>query len=477
MVQHAEEAAPLMSPIAGASELHARVYLTSIVVIALCALALTPWSTLEPDVIYLALVAALVVGELLTVQLRPNAPTTSLLVVPAILAYGRLELTAIPGMLIAVMVATLYRRVFGTRLLSVVAREVTSFAVAGMIASAVGEGTLVSIAIFTVGFIAARAVLWQLAMMASAPMDTRTRPDLVLCLLLAPLGGLPLLMGTRLGDGGLLVASAGVLAVMVVSREAANLSSARAEAEAERERLAQANALQEDLFHLISHDLKTPLAAVISYSQLGKRVMERNGDLERLATYLDGIESAGQNMRRLVENLLQISSLERGEELPVSMPVNLEPLAAEVVSEYQSLAEEKQIRLELAPTPDLPPALAYPPLLRQALANLVGNAVKYTPDGGTVTVWTRPGSNGQIAVGVTDTGIGMSEEDRTRLFSKFYRSSDPRARALRGSGLGLALTRNVVERMGGRIEVESELDKGSTFRMTLPVAAEPREER
>jgi signal transduction histidine kinase len=257
---------------------------------------------------------------------------------------------------------------------------------------------------------------------------------------------------------------------MFVSREATNLSTARAEADAERERLARAHALQDDLFHLISHDLKTPLAAVISYAQLGQRVLQRNGDLDRLPTYFDGIESAGQNMRRLVENLLQISSLERGEELPESLPVNVEQLAREVAAEYAPLAAEKELLLLVEAEPNSPVALAHPPLLRQAISNLVGNAVKYTLEGGTVRIWTRAAQASLVEIGVSDTGIGISADDQVRLFTKFYRSSDPRARAQRGSGLGLSLARSVVERMGGRIQVESELDRGTTFRVMLPRA-------
>ena len=112
-----------------------------------------------------------------------------------------------------------------------------------------------------------------------------------------------------------------------------------------------------------------------------------------------------------------------------------------------------------------------PLLLRQALSNLVSNAIKYTPDDGQVLVWARPlGADGEVVLGVTDTGIGLSQADVARLFTKFFRSADPRARKERGSGLGLALTSAIIARIGGRIEVESELNKGTTFRIVLPAA-------
>ena len=460
--------------LAGSSEGPARAYLVAITLAAVVAVSLTPWSRIELDAIYVALVAAMAVGELLTVRLRPNAPGTNLLVVPAIVAFDRLGLAATPGLLLAVLISVLYRNLRGARLLSTVASDVLSFAVAGAIASMLAE-EVISRVVFAVVLIAARALLWELAQITHAPTDDQVRPDPLLSLLLAPLATLPLMLGATLGDGGLLLVTAGVLAVLFVSREAANLSTARTEAEVERERLARSNELQDDLFHLISHDLKTPLAAVISYAQLGRRVLERNGDRERLATYLEGIEGAGQNMRRLVENLLQISSLERGEELPESLPVDLEQLAMDVASEYATIAAENKLDLKVEAGANTPPAFAHPSLLREALSNLVGNAVKYTPAGGSVTVWTRAGHPPFVEIGVTDNGIGISAEDQTRLFTKFYRSTDPRAQAKRGSGLGLSLTRNVVERMGGRIQVESKLDQGTTFRVALPVAVSVKE--
>jgi signal transduction histidine kinase len=113
--------------------------------------------------------------------------------------------------------------------------------------------------------------------------------------------------------------------------------------------------------------------------------------------------------------------------------------------------------------------MAVPMLLRESLSNLVSNAVKYTPEGGEIVVWAEPGHQpGTTLLGVADTGIGLSEADVARLFTKFFRSSDPRVQRERGSGLGLALTHAMVTRMGGQIEVTSAPNKGTTFRLVLP---------
>jgi signal transduction histidine kinase len=113
--------------------------------------------------------------------------------------------------------------------------------------------------------------------------------------------------------------------------------------------------------------------------------------------------------------------------------------------------------------------MAVPMLLRESLSNLISNAVKYTPEGGEIVVWAEPGQQpGTALLGVADSGIGLSQEDVGRLFTKFFRSSDPRVQRERGSGLGLALTHAMITRMGGRIEVTSALHKGTTFRLILP---------
>jgi signal transduction histidine kinase len=110
-------------------------------------------------------------------------------------------------------------------------------------------------------------------------------------------------------------------------------------------------------------------------------------------------------------------------------------------------------------------------LLQEALSNLISNAVKYTPDGGEISVWTERGREPHtIMLGVSDTGIGLSVEDQGRLFTKFFRSADPRVQRERGTGLGLALTHALVTRIGGTIAVDSQPGRGTTFRLTLPAA-------
>jgi signal transduction histidine kinase len=209
----------------------------------------------------------------------------------------------------------------------------------------------------------------------------------------------------------------------------------------------------------------------MSYSQMTRRAaLEETYD--QIPTYVGHVERAGRSIQRLMENLLQLSKLERSDELPAAEPVPVAYVINQVVADLSPLAKQKQQNLKVEPSRDLEPALAVPLLLREALSNLVSNAVKYTPEGGDIRVWAERGRKPHtLVLGVADTGIGLSPEDQARLFTKFFRSSDPRVQRERGTGLGLALTHALVTRIGGTISVDSVAGRGTTFTLTLPSAS------
>lgn len=450
------------------------VYNAGVAVVALGVAAVTPGVVPPREPTYVLMVAALCVGALLTVRLRPgDERVTSLIVVPTVVAYVRFGGAALPGMAVASLLAPLARGVRPVAALAGVGHDVLALGVALLATRSVGLPPVWEAVGFTLAFIGLREALWRGAEQWSLPPtdDPRAeRPDALLSLLLAPLAALPLVVGSRLEDGALLLSLAALFLVLLVMREAANLGTARSEANAERDRLQRANQLQEELMYLITHELKNPLTMVRAYTQLGQQAIERQ-QMDRLAGYLTNVDRGGVAMERLVENLLQLSRLEQSGELPPAEPVAVGEMAEDVVATLGLLAEQKQQILLVDVAEDLPSALAPPQLLREALSNLVSNAVKYTPEGGKVSVWAREGGEqGTLVVGVTDSGIGLSEEDREHLFTRFFRSANPRARQERGTGLGLALTHAIILRMGGRIDVESTLDVGTTFRMVLPAA-------
>ncbi len=435
---------------------------------AVAALVVLPGTTPSSDEVYAPMALALAVGMLLTVRLSPSRPAGALVLLPAMAIDARFGLAALPMVAYVAIVANLLRGLRGPRVVSTAAHMVLAYAGAHLCAQVVPM--VPEWITFAVVFAFGRLALWHLAArLDSTPPDPRAeQPEVLLSLPLAPIGLLPLAAADRLGDGALLLASAALLALLFVVREAANLAVTRAEVEAERDRLARANALQDDLIHLITHELRNPLTLIMSYAQMTRRAAAEES-FDQIPTYVGNVERAGKSIQRLMENLLQLSQLERSDELPLAEPIQVGNIVTQVVADLAPLAKQKQQTLKTEPTADLEPALVVPMLLRDALSNLISNAVKYTPEGGEIKVWAEAGREPHtLVVGVRDSGIGLSKEDQARLFTKFFRSSDPRVQRERGTGLGLALTQALVTRSGGKISVESELGRGTTFRLTLP---------
>jgi signal transduction histidine kinase len=172
-----------------------------------------------------------------------------------------------------------------------------------------------------------------------------------------------------------------------------------------------------------------------------------------------------------VENLLDAAKLEAGVLTLEREPVRTDRIAQRVVNQRRPLAPRHTLRVIAAP--DLPLADADPLRVEQIIANLVDNAIKYSPDGRSVTVYLEPAHGGQeVRVGVADTGVGIAPEHAERLFERFYRVDNALARTTKGVGLGLFICKSLVEAHGGRIWVESWPGQGSTFWFTLPALAE-----
>ena len=168
---------------------------------------------------------------------------------------------------------------------------------------------------------------------------------------------------------------------------------------------------------------------------------------------------------------VSVSEIEAGSYQIQRDDVRVESLFEDLARDYQAQADGKQIDLIFKIAPKLPVLHGDRDKIMLAFHNLVGNALKYTTDGGQVVV-NVDGDESQITVAVKDTGIGISEEDQQLVFDKFYRARDERVSEVTGSGLGLALAREVIRLHGGDITVESRVDEGSTFTLTLPVRSE-----
>jgi two-component system, OmpR family, sensor kinase len=216
-----------------------------------------------------------------------------------------------------------------------------------------------------------------------------------------------------------------------------------------------------------SHELRTPLAAVRAYAELFQRGADRRPD--DLARSMQGISRESERMSVLVDDLLLLARLDEGRPLERA-PVELDRVVGEAVETALAVEPDRPIDLEATPAP----VLGDRERLRQIVDNLLGNVRAHTPRGAAVRV--RVGSdNGSAVVEVQDSGPGLSAEDAERVFERFYRADQSRSRASGGVGLGLSIVAAVAEAHGGTVAAESAVGRGTTFRITLPLAgSQPR---
>jgi signal transduction histidine kinase len=229
--------------------------------------------------------------------------------------------------------------------------------------------------------------------------------------------------------------------------------------------LKEIDTLKSDFVSTVSHDLRSPLTLMRGYASM----LELAGELnEQQKNYVRMIVQGVDNMAKLVNNLLDLGRIDFGVGLQVeSIPVL--DIVERVTSSLQLMAKQKNISLGVEIPRDLPNTVeADQALLHQALYNLVENALKYTPEGGAVTIDLQP-APASLTFAIQDTGCGIPESDVPRLFEKFYRGTNREALAQRGTGLGLAIVKSIAERHSGKVWVKSELNKGSIFYLQIPL--------
>jgi signal transduction histidine kinase len=219
----------------------------------------------------------------------------------------------------------------------------------------------------------------------------------------------------------------------------------------------------------MSHELRTPLAAILGYAELIQEGFY--GPLpDKALDTLTRIRSNGKLLLGLINTVLDIAKIESGQFTLNMAEYAIESVVETVRSATESLAQSKKLALKTEVAKSLPVGLGDEQRLTQVLLNLVGNAIKFT-DTGEVRV-TAKAVNGHFNVSVTDTGPGIPEHERARIFEQFHQVDSSLTKAKGGTGLGLAIAKQIVEMHGGRIWVESALGKGSTLQMELPTRAE-----
>lgn len=218
----------------------------------------------------------------------------------------------------------------------------------------------------------------------------------------------------------------------------------------------------------VSHELRTPMTSIKGYVEL--LLMGVVGTLtEDQYNFLTVIDVNVERLTTLVNDLLDISRIESGRVALSPRVIHVENVVEQVVVTMQARALDQGLTLRSELPPTLPEIIADPDRVTQILTNLVGNACNYTPAGGKVTVSARVHDD-QVRISVRDTGIGISKEDQTKIFERFFRADDSMVQDAPGTGLGLAIVQSLAEMQGGQVWVESELGEGSTFTFTLPTA-------
>lgn len=230
----------------------------------------------------------------------------------------------------------------------------------------------------------------------------------------------------------------------------------------------QQEALQvkDQFLSIVSHELRTPLTTIKGYAQMLRRKVADDPQSERFA---DHIDSQVSRLSRLVDDLLDVTRFSRGQFELMPEEMDLQPVLEEVVARFRVVTPRHVLNLDL----DGGSFAGYwdPDRLEQVLNNLVSNAIKYSPDGGEITVATRH-EDGRLLITVRDQGVGISEQDQEQLFQRFYRGS-AEGQDIKGLGLGLYVTRRIVEAHGGEIGVRSAPGQGSEFFFTLPLVRQP----
>jgi signal transduction histidine kinase len=227
--------------------------------------------------------------------------------------------------------------------------------------------------------------------------------------------------------------------------------------------------MKSDFISSVSHELRTPLTSIKAYAET--ILEDRNMTDEIRREFLQIINEESDRLTDLINGILDISKIEAGTIEIIRKPVNLASVTKRAADSLVHVAGKKKVKLQTDISDHLPELLGDENKMHSLITNLINNAIKFTPENGTVSV-SAHFINNELVIKVSDTGMGIPKDDLRKIFGRFYRVHRP-GKQIQGTGLGLAIVKEIVLRHDGRIDVESEVDKGSTFTVYLPVARQP----
>lgn len=228
--------------------------------------------------------------------------------------------------------------------------------------------------------------------------------------------------------------------------------------------LRQLERTRQDFVANVSHELRTPITAIVGWVEALAGMEMGDAQREVLAT----VEAQAGRLESLVNDLLMLSRLENVGLQEAFIELDLAHLFEDVVASVQEQADAQRIRLEIVVEEPAQFVMSETRALTYVIRNLVENGIKYTGEGGRVTLRAQVAETGELRISVTDTGVGIAKQHLGRIFERFYRVDPGRSRDMGGTGLGLSIVKHFATALGGRVEVESELGKGSVFTLVVP---------
>jgi signal transduction histidine kinase len=236
--------------------------------------------------------------------------------------------------------------------------------------------------------------------------------------------------------------------------------------------LYESNRLKSDFLATMSHELRTPLNTILGFSDV---LLSSEPLTDKQLRWAHNIQSSGQKLLALINDILDLAKIEAGKMQVRVEEFSLQEVCDGLLSMFRQMAEKKNIDLRGHIDPDIPPLRQDVTKLQQILQNLLSNAIKFTPEGGRVALKAEVDS-GYVILTATDTGVGIAPEEQELVFQKFRQSGNPLTREHAGTGLGLSIVRELTKLLGGDIGLQSELGRGSTFTIRLPLhlSEEPR---
>ncbi len=248
-----------------------------------------------------------------------------------------------------------------------------------------------------------------------------------------------------------------------------NLAVANRELESANLKLKELDQVKSDFISVVSHELRTPLTSIKAFTEL--ILMKPRMASEKKVRLLNIVNRESDRLARLINDILDLTKIEAGKLSWNIVKLTMDDLIQTSVSGIQSLADNKSLTIITDVSASAPPFLGDKDRLVQVMTNILSNSIKFTPQGGRITVAARHETTplAQIVVSISDTGVGIPESELDLVFEKFHRAGDVLTNDTEGTGLGLAITRQIIEYHGGTIRAESTPGQGSTFIFTLPL--------